>query len=212
MGKKYTRKNYSRKNYVKKELPKYFTHKQSKYGTGTFATIDIPVNTIILKEKPYCLNKNVPLDEFYIYKLINQFLSDKQYIKPFLSLVPLNINSKYLVSSYEDLKHGHQIYLPQLTKAEMILYYMKLKRNMFKFHNSPGICFIATRMNHSCDPNITYTTVGNHLQFKTLKPIHKNDELYDSYIDYRLPKKERQEILLNRYGFHCKCTKCIIEI
>ena len=207
-------KKYTRKNYLKKELPKYFTHKQSKYGTGTFATIDIPADTIILKEKPYCLNKNVPLDEFYIYKMIDTFLSDKQYIKSFLSLVPKKINSKDLVSSrmsYEDLKYGHQTYLPQLTKAEMILYYMKLKRNMFTFHNSPGICFIATRMNHSCDPNISYTTVGDYLQFKTLKPIHKNDELFDSYIDYRLPKKERQEMLLKRYGFHCKCTKCMNE-
>ena len=80
---------------------------------------------------------------------------------------------------------------------------------MFKFHNTPGICFIATRMNHSCDPNITYRVVGNELVFKTLKPIKKNEELFDSYIDYNLPKEERQKLLLTRYGFQCKCTKCM---
>jgi SET domain-containing protein len=89
---------------------------------------------------------------------------------------------------------------------------MKLKRNMFKFYNTPGICFIATRMNHSCDPNITYRVVGNELVFKTLKPIKKNEELFDSYIDYNLPKKERQDLLLKRYGFHCTCTKCMNEV
>lgn len=189
----------------------YFTHKQSKYGIGTFATVDIPVGTVILKEKPYCLSSVKEKDDSYVYKLIDKFLSDKQYFKKFLSLVPQKINCAidYGCISYEDIQYSHHKYLPQLSRTEMILYYMKLKRNMFTFHNTPGICFIATRMNHSCDPNINYKVVGDEIVFKTIKPIYKNDEIFDSYIDYHLPKKERQELLLERYGFYCKCTKCI---
>ena len=180
---------------------------------GTFATLDIPVGTVILKEKPYCLSSVKEKDESYVYKLIDKFLSDKQYFKKFLSLVPQKINCDvdYGCIIYEDIQNDHQKYLPQLSHTDMVLYYMKLKRNMFKFHNTPGICFIATRMNHSCDPNINYKVVGDEIVFKTIKPIYKNDEIFDSYIDYQLPKRERQKLLLERYGFHCKCTKCNLK-
>jgi hypothetical protein len=200
----------NKNNTRKHTTTKYFTHKQSKYGIGTFATVDIPVGTVILKETPYCLSKNKEEDPAYIFKLIDKFLSDKQYIKKFLSLVPesINCNKDYDCVPYEDMKYFHQLYLPQLSRKEIMLYFMKLKRNMFTFHNSPGICFIATRMNHSCDPNINYKVVGKELVFKTIKPIYKNDELFDSYIDFHLPKKQRQKLLLERYGFLCKCTKC----
>ena len=213
MAKQYTKKGKQiNKNKSSKNLStKYFTHKQSEYGMGTFATIDIPVGTVILKEKPYCLYSVKEKDESYIYKLIDKFLSDKQYFKKFLSLVPQKINCDvdYGCVSYEDIQNDHQKYLPQLSHTDMVLYYMKLKRNMFKFHNTPGICFIATRMNHSCDPNINYKVVGNEIIFKTIKPIYKNDEIFDSYIDYHLPKRARQKLLLERYGFYCKCTKCM---
>uniref|UniRef100_A0A6C0JJG3 SET domain-containing protein n=1 Tax=viral metagenome TaxID=1070528 RepID=A0A6C0JJG3_9ZZZZ len=211
---KVTKKN-SRKNITQTNVStKYFAHKPSNYGMGTFANVDIPVGTIILKEKPYYLSQSVNEDDpSYVFKLIDKFLSDKQYVKKFLSLVPQKINCTTDVGcvSYEDIKYFHKLYLPYLSKSDMILYYMKLKRNMFTFHNTPGICFIATRMNHSCDPNIKYDVVGKELVFKIKKPIQKNDELFDSYIDYRLPKKERQQILLERYGFMCKCTKCMNE-
>jgi hypothetical protein len=208
MVKQYTQK---RKQVNKNLSIEYFTHKQSKYGIGTFATVDIPVGTVILKEKPYCLSNVKEKDESYVYKLIDKFLSDKRYLKEFLSLVPQKINchNDYGCVLYEDIQYDHQKYLSQLSRTEMILYYMKLKRNMFKFHKTPGICFIATRMNHSCDPNINYKVVGDEIIFKTIKPIYKNDEIFDSYIDYHLPKKERQKLLLERYGFYCKCTKCM---
>ena len=208
----YTKKGKQINNKTIKNLStKYFTHKQSKYGIGTFASVDIPVGTVILKEKPYFLSSVKEKDESYVYNLIDKFLSDKQYLKEFLSLVPQKINcdNDYGCVSYEDIQYDHQKYLPQLSHTDMVLYYMKLKRNMFKFHNTPGICFIATRMNHSCNPNINYKVVGNEIIFKTIKPIYKNDEIFDSYIDYHLPKRARRKLLLERYGFYCKCTKCM---
>ena len=210
--KKNNKKRLTEKKINEKNIPtKYFIHKQSSYGVGTFATADIPVDTIVLKETPYTLSDD---GDYYIFKLIKKFLSDKENLPHFLSLVPTKINCKNKNSyciPYKDIEYGHKEFLPQLSRSEMVLYYMKLKRNMFRFYNNPGICFIATRMNHSCNPNITYSVKGKGLVFKTLKPILKNEELFDSYIDYNLPKKERQDLLLKRYGFHCKCTKCMNE-
>lgn len=185
-----------------------FTNKQSEYGLGAFANTNIPTNTTILREKPY--NLDHPYDESYMYMLINTFLNDKTYSTQFLSLVPtkLDLADKTFVS-YDSLKDGHEKHLPQLTKDQMVLYFMKLKRNMFKFDNSPGICFIGTRINHSCDPNVTYYKENDELVFKTIKPINKDEELVESYIDYELPRDLRQQMLLDRYGFVCKCNKCM---
>lgn len=223
-GKSRSKKNISRLNHkaisrsktkTKKKVgllynPKslMFTNKHSEYGLGAFANINIPSNTIILKEKPY--NLNYPYDETYIYMLIKTFLNDPKYSTQFLSLVPikLDLEDKTFIS-YDLLKDGHEKHLPQLTKDQMVLYYMKLKRNMFKFDNSPGICFIGTRINHSCDPNVTYYKDGDVLVFKTIKSINKDEELFESYIDYELPREVRQEMLLDRYGFVCKCNKCM---
>ena len=217
MNKQNTKKKLLKKKLLKKITEKnvsmhYFKHKESKYGIGTFAIVDIPIHTIILNKIPYILSDDNT--DFYMYKLIKQFLSDKKNLTKFLSLVPTKLNCKDKNSfcvPYKEVQYGHQHFLPELSRTEMILYYMKIKRNMFKFHNTPGICFIATRLNHSCDPNITYSVNKKGLVFQTLKPILKNDELYISYINNNLPKKERQELLLTRYGFICKCTKCMNE-
>jgi hypothetical protein len=207
-----TNKNKSRSKltilYNSKNL--LFTNKQSEYGLGAFANVNIPSNTIILKEKPY--NLDHPYDETYIYMLIKSFLSNKIYSKQFLSLVPIKLDLKdNTFISYDLLKDGHEKYLPQLTKDQMVLYYMKLKRNMFKFDNSPGICFVGTRINHSCDPNVTYYKDNDVLIFKTIKQINKDEELFESYINYDLPKSERQKLLLERYGFVCNCNRCMSE-
>lgn len=211
-GKPRNKTRSKRMNYLTNIIPEplMFTNKPSAHGLGAFAIKYIPINTIILKEKPYNLVKEY--DESYIYLLIRAFLRNKVYFKQFVSLVPIKIDLKdKTIISYDLLKDGHEKYLPELTKNQMILCYMKLKRNMFKFNNSPGICFIGTRINHSCDPNVTYYKDDNKLVFKTIKSINKDEELLESYINYDLPKSERQKLLLERYGFVCKCNKCMSE-
>jgi len=74
---------------------------------------------------------------------------------------------------------------------------------------------IATKMNHSCDPNVTlvYKTRGwgrDHplvAYVVALKDITEGEELTISYIDSQDPYEERQAALAN-YGFVCTCSKC----
>jgi len=74
---------------------------------------------------------------------------------------------------------------------------------------------IATKMNHSCDPNVIllYKTRGwgrDHPLVAyciALKDISEGEELTICYIDSSESYEKRQEALAN-YGFTCACSKC----
>ena len=77
---------------------------------------------------------------------------------------------------------------------------------------------IATKMNHSCDPNVVvlYKSRGWGRQHPlvaycvALKDIAPGEELTISYITSDDPYDKRQEALAN-YGFVCTCAKCLKE-
>jgi hypothetical protein len=71
------------------------------------------------------------------------------------------------------------------------------------------------KMNHSCDPNVyvKYCVVPNTgvcAQVMSIREIHADEELLQSYIDQSLPVKQRRQSLLD-YGFHCTCHRCLKE-
>jgi len=182
--------------------------KKSSHGMGTFATKRIPTNTVLLKEKPHALDE--PRSSEYIYKLIRRLL-DNPDTKPKLeSLVPLKIDpsDEPHIPPYSEMEEGHRKYLSDLTPDQMRLMHAKIMRNWFSLGDRAGILFTGTRMNHSCDPNVRYSMDGDHMVFRTARPIQKNEEIFDSYINGQLPYDERQRELQRRYGFRCACDKC----
>ena len=178
--------------------------KKSKYGTGTFSTKRIPKNVIILRETPHALNH--PRDSEYIFKFIRKLLDNPETKSKFESLVPLTQDE--FTTPYNEIEEGHRKYLSDLTPEQMRLMHEKMTRNWFSLGEKPGILFTGTRMNHSCNPNVNYSMDGDHMVFRTTRPIQKNEELFDSYINTQLPYEERQRKLQHRYGFKCACEKC----
>eukprot|EP01079_Euglenida_sp_SAG-EU17-18_P000085 gene85-357_t len=64
-------------------------------------------------------------------------------------------------------------------------------------------------LNHSCNPNATYTSQGDTLTFYTRNPVRKGDALTISYIDTAGPcKKQRRRQLQQQYFFVCRCEMC----
>lgn len=182
--------------------------KQGKYGMGTYTSKTLPVGTVILHEPPNNIPDDINAD--YPFKLIKHLLKTKR--DDFISMVPTELDETTNID-YDIIKDRHLQYLPELSNDDAMLYFAKYKRNAFSFGDHPAILFHATRMNHSCEPNITYYKNGNRMTFKTIRPIQAGDELFDSYINYNsLSKPERQEILLQRYGFQCNCSRCASEI
>ncbi|POM58046.1 LOW QUALITY PROTEIN: Hypothetical protein PHPALM_37362 [Phytophthora palmivora] len=73
-----------------------------------------------------------------------------------------------------------------------------------------GLFLSACRMEHNCFPNCSFTTFDSTLWMTAIRPIAQGDALSIDYGNffYR-PTPERQESLLESYGFVCTCEACI---
>ncbi|CAL1547399.1 unnamed protein product [Lymnaea stagnalis] len=68
----------------------------------------------------------------------------------------------------------------------------------------------ASLMNHSCDPTIISSFIGDILVVKTVMDVNKGEEIYNCYGPHhcRMRREERQEILRSQYHFDCCCPPC----
>ncbi|EEY58766.1 uncharacterized protein PITG_10898 [Phytophthora infestans T30-4] len=73
-----------------------------------------------------------------------------------------------------------------------------------------GLFLSACRMEHNCKPNCSFTTFDSTLWMTAIRPIAPGDALSIDYGNffYR-PTPERQECLLESYGFICTCEACV---
>jgi hypothetical protein len=201
-----TRQRFKKQEYIHPAL----YQKQGSFGMSTFSKENIPVGTIIIREKInniYTMSKD---SSDYPFALIAHLLQTNN--AKFTNLVPHTLDNTTTIN-YETFKDKHLKYLPSLTENEAILQYIKYKRNAFSFNMNPGILFYATKLNHSCNPHVKYYPSDNNIMvFETIRQINANEEVFDSYISLKLPREERQTVLMTRYGFECKCEKCNNEI
>lgn len=73
-----------------------------------------------------------------------------------------------------------------------------------------GIYALLSLFNHSCDPHVVRTYRGTMCQVRALRPIGKDEEIFDNYgVIYAVNEvSERQEKLRAQYFFECKCQAC----
>lgn len=74
-----------------------------------------------------------------------------------------------------------------------------------------GLCQFGSLLNHSCIPNIDRVFVENKFVFFVRRPIAKGQQLFTCYgtLFVDAPREQRQETLLDEYGFLCSCEACI---
>lgn len=179
----------------------------SGLGKGVFAAKSIKSGTVIVKETPHHLPKE-PYDAEYPFKLAKHLLA----VAPaeFQRLVPLRLNTDTTcdVALTPEFKASARKFFPRTTFDRVKLYLLKIRRNAFQFGKVSGILFFATRMNHSCEPNVHYERRGDTMVFKAKRDIAEGEEIYDTYIYADNPREKRQSDLLARYGFTCGCKRC----
>ncbi|XP_055806303.1 methyltransferase FGSG_00040 [Solanum dulcamara] len=73
-----------------------------------------------------------------------------------------------------------------------------------------GLWMLASFINHSCDPNVRRSHVGDHVMIHASKDIKAGEELTFAYFDVFSPFKDREEKAKN-WGFVCKCKRCNLE-
>ena len=71
---------------------------------------------------------------------------------------------------------------------------------------------IASKLNHSCDPNVTYSsrTHDGTLVYRAIRPIAKGDELAFCYLDIHPTQNtrlRRDQLRVEKY-FECHCARC----
>lgn len=71
---------------------------------------------------------------------------------------------------------------------------------------------IASRINHSCSPNLEHVIDDNNMTHcVTIRPIKKGEQVFINYVigmDFETNEERREYIKLN-WDFFCECEKCI---
>ena len=78
-----------------------------------------------------------------------------------------------------------------------------------------GVFPRATRLNHSCDPNLVREQAPPAdgaprfaLRFTALRDIAAGEELCFSYVPVTLARAPRRDLLRRHFGFDCACARC----
>jgi SET domain-containing protein len=204
---KRVRKTVSNRGSVTEHIHPSIQIQPSTAGLGVFASQPIRKHTVIVRETPHHL-PNEPYDHEYPFKLARHVLS----IDPekFSQLVPHQLNSDATcnVESTPKFTESASKFFPGVDHDTVKLYVLKIRRNAFQFGRVSGILFFATRMNHSCVPNVRYERRGNQMVFRTKRDIDSGEEIHDTYIYPGDSYQKRQSDLLARYGFKCGCSNC----
>lgn len=87
----------------------------------------------------------------------------------------------------------------------------KVKLNAFMLENGRvGMHYLASKLNHSCQANCSWYSVGNRLVFRSIVDIRKGDQLTHCYypicsITHSVVKRRQ---IVKENGFYCECDVC----
>jgi len=80
-----------------------------------------------------------------------------------------------------------------------------------KRHETYGVFPLASLVNHSCAANISKVLLADWVFLRAARDLFPGEELTQFYCDVRMPRNMRQKELLDLFGFHCACQRCLFE-
>ena len=165
-------------------------------GLGVFATHDLDVGDIVMRETP-------------ILKI-----SPPDYVKG--TGYPMAAISRLVRNEFKTLSPEEQAEVLSLTfhatpteEETMDKLGIIFRTNAYNTGDKIGLFPKIARINHSCRPNTSYywsAKLNKRIVYATRK-IKEGEEFFVSYIPLLLTHEERQK-RLNRYGFKCSCEAC----
>jgi hypothetical protein len=173
----------------------YIVEPSHSKGLGVFATHDLEVGEIIMRETP-------------ILKITPPALVPG-------SGYPMSEVSKLVQKEFEALPSNQQeeimslTYHATTTEETQDKLGIIFKNNAYNTGNQVGLFPVIARINHSCRPNTSYywsEKLNKRIVYATRK-IKRGEEFSVSYIPLLLAREQRQK-LLARYGFKCACEAC----
>ncbi|VFQ86479.1 unnamed protein product [Cuscuta campestris] len=82
--------------------------------------------------------------------------------------------------------------------------------NDHSHYHGIGLWLLTSFINHSCEPNVRRSHVGDHVLVHASRDIKMGEELTFAYFDVLSPLETRQG-KAKSWGFVCKCKRCKIE-
>lgn len=116
----------------------------------------------------------------------------------------------------EESEHVHQqliTLLDDLALIQTLLNWFQIYAFAGRDAKTQALCSYilygyAGLINHSCQPNVTWSSTTRSIRLVANEHIPANAELSIGYIHLELSKSERRDRLFKMYGFHCSCLRC----
>lgn len=179
-------------------------------GLGIFAEESIPVGECIMSERPTLVYDHYCDAMANFGKDCSRSRSEREWDR---------IEAGLLQEKFEKLSTQQQ-------KGIMLLHNCHedsgvsallgtVRTNVFGLSDTlRGVYILCSRFNHDCEPNCTYefSDMEPHtIRIISIKHIKAGDELTIIYVPHAMEFEERQKTLARKFGFECKCSRCVLE-
>ena len=165
-------------------------------GKGAFASRDIQRGDLILSDKPiFCMPTSGPAP--LMFRSIEAAVQN---------MSPTNLDS------YLSLENSHKTC--SCFPTPLLSIFFTNAFSVVESNDNAGICLKASRFNHSCSPNASYSFNSNsgEIRIYALGTIPRGEEIFVAYVSgkslYGSPRHSRQANLRRRYHFTCTCSIC----
>ncbi|TPX31358.1 hypothetical protein SmJEL517_g05310 [Synchytrium microbalum] len=150
----------------------------------------------LLKTLPHSSNNNDTPSQHFTTLLTNHYTLDD-----FINLICIRTCNGFGLWSFEGTSAGFGIY-PAASYFNHSCKPNLMRDTGIKLHNPSS----------SSDSNVTtFLDAEPRVKFFALHDMEEGAALYHSYIDFTLPRRERQELLRDGYYFECGCERCVNE-
>ena len=191
-------------------------------GLGCFATKDIKIGSLILKETPI-----LAMHEDYQFNYKNVLAIDqlqelnKKFCKlPFeQQVLYLNLDNLYTrnIDNVDEIsKEKYKLFKdfllkrnptqPELAIDKVIMIMQIYDTNAFGY----GVGLLTARLNHSCARNaqVDWNKSTKTHDIRATRKIRKGEEILINYWSVLEKTSDRQKYILERYHFKCECSLC----
>jgi hypothetical protein len=198
----------------------------SDMGRGVFTVAPLKKGDLFLAEEAFVAPPTA--DDPFIISLLGIFANPWALTKELLKMEPeRQAIAAQLHNAHTD-KSAHLLeQLAQIQEAspetfpegslETLAHWIGIMQSngfCFQIHQRKrvGLYPLAAILNHSCEPNVTFSYEGTTIIFHAKTDLPEDTQLFHSYLGgSTLPVAQRRQMLQERFNFICCCPKCTTE-
>lgn len=179
-------------------------------GWGLFAGKSIPVGESIMTERPTIVYDHYSAAMANFGKNCSRARSEEEWDRIEAELLQKKVE-KLSTQQQKEIMLLHNCHEGSGVSSLLGI----IRTNVFGLSDTQrGVYILCSRFNHDCEPNCTYefSDMKSHtIRIISIKYIKVGDELTITYVPHAMKLEERQKTLARKFGFECKCSRCVLE-